>query len=127
MAGLTAGYTDDIHARASGKLLLAYAPSADREKLLAGKPPRPLTSRTITDRKDLDSELEKIRIEGLAFDLGEFHDNVYCVSAPIMEDATVVGCYTVSTPCDRWFKQQEHIITAVRRAVAEASNLHPFE
>jgi len=91
VAGLSVGYGDDVHARASGKLLLAFAPPADRDRLLSQARLRPLTSKTITDRGRLDEELEHIRRERIAFDLGEFADGVFCVSAPITEDGVVVG------------------------------------
>jgi len=127
VAGLTAGYGDNVHARASGKLLLAFAPAADRDRLLSGTQLRRLTSKTITDRGELDKELEKIRRERIALDLGEFQDSVVCVSAPITEDGVVVGCYTVSTPSERWAAEHRYIITQVQRAGQKASNLYVAE
>jgi IclR family acetate operon transcriptional repressor len=123
VAGLATGYADNIHARASGKLLMAFAPAADRERLLATTPLRPLTSKTITDGDQLEAELQKIRSERLAFDLCEFNESVYCVSAPIVEASVVVGCYTVSMPSERWPTQREHIVRAVQHAAESASNL----
>lgn len=123
VAGLAAGYKDNVHARASGKLLLAFAPDIDRNRLLSEAQLRPLTSRTITDPSQLDKELEKIRAERIAFDLGEFNDSVVCVSVPITEDSIVVGCYTVSAPSIRWAAECESIIKEVRRAGERASNL----
>lgn len=121
--GPATGYADNIHARASGKLLMAFAPAADRERLLATSPLRPLTSKTITDGDQLEAELQKIRSERLAFDLCEFNESVYCVSAPIVEASVVVGCYTVSMPSERWPTQREHIVRAVQHAAESASNL----
>jgi DNA-binding IclR family transcriptional regulator len=112
-----------VHARASGKLLLAFAPAAERDRLLSETQLRPLTSRTITDPSKLDKELEKIRAERIAFDLCEFHDNVVCVSVPITEASVVVGCYTVSIPSERWTADRQHIINEVRCAAEKASNL----
>jgi IclR family transcriptional regulator, acetate operon repressor len=123
VAGLATGYADNIHARASGKLLMAFAPPADRERLLASTPLRSLTCNTITDRDQLDAELQKIRAEGLAYDLCEFNESVYCVSAPIIEASVVVGCYTVSMPSERWPTQREHTVRAVQVAAKAASNL----
>jgi IclR family acetate operon transcriptional repressor len=123
VAGLSAGYRDNEHARASGKLLLAFASPADRDRLLNGSTLRRLTPATITDRSLLDAEFERIREEGLAYDRGEFYEGVECVSAPIIEGGTVVACYTVSTPADRFAADPQKIIDAVRAAGGAASNL----
>lgn len=127
VAGLSAGYRDNEHARASGKLLLAFASPVDRDRLLGGSTLRRLTPTTITDRAQLDREFERIRAEGLAFDRGEFYEGVECVSAPIVEDGTVVACYTVSTPADRFASDSEKIIDAVRAAGRAASNLRMLD
>lgn len=127
VAGLTAGYGDNVHARASGKLLLAFACEADRDRILDTTPLRALTPRTITNRQTLEAEFGKIRRDRIAFDRGEFHDGVDCVSAPITEDGVVVACYTVSVPSERWNTEHEHIINEVQRAAEKASNLRIVE
>ena len=127
VAGLTAGYGDNVHARASGKLLLAFASPADRERTLSAGPLRALTTNTITDRSLLEKEFEKIRRERISFDRGEFFEGVDCVSAPITEDGFVVACYAVSVPSERWATEQEQIINEVQRAAEKASNLRILE
>jgi DNA-binding IclR family transcriptional regulator len=127
VAGLTAGYGDNVHARASGKLLLAFASPADRERTLSVKPLRALTTNTITDRSLLEKEFEKIRRERISFDHGEFFEGVDCVSAPITEDGFVVACYAVSVPSARWATEQEQIVNEVQRAAEKVSNLRILE
>ena len=58
------------HARANGKVLLAYAPSEVREAYLRSHPLRRLTPATICDRRDRDVELAPIRAPGFANKLG---------------------------------------------------------
>ena len=53
VVGLTAGYSENIHARASGKLLLAYSPEETREQTVKSLVLRRLTDATITSRAAL--------------------------------------------------------------------------
>lgn len=121
VVGLTAGYSENIHARASGKLLLAYSPEETREQTVNSLVLRRLTDATITSRAALRRELEQVRAEGIAFDRQEFQDGVECVSAPIRDDGKVVACFTVSTPAARFAKQSARITEELRRAADMAS------
>lgn len=116
VAGLTTGYTDNIHARASGKLLLAFAPPALRESLLQNTVFTSITPHTIVTRAALDRELEQIREEGLARDRQEFREGVECISAPIRENGMVVACFTLSCPAERFTARQEQITQALLRS-----------
>jgi IclR family transcriptional regulator, acetate operon repressor len=66
------GFTGSIHARASGKLLLAFAPAEVREDLLDGYDFTRHTANTITSRQDLEAELQGILSAGYALDQQEF-------------------------------------------------------
>lgn len=123
VSGLAPGYDENFHARASGKLLLAFAPAADRDRLLSGRSLIALTANTITDVPTLLTELDVVRRDSLAYDRAEFRDGVDCVAAPITEDGAVVACFTVSAPSDRWTLESERLVTAVRLAAERASNL----
>lgn len=72
-----------LHACASGKLLLAYQNSAERQRLLELMPLERLTERTITDRAVLDSELDRIVNAGYAVDNEEYVLGVACVAIPV--------------------------------------------
>ena len=127
VAGLTTGYDENVHARASGKLLLAFAAKADRDRLLAKASLKRLTPNTITDRRKLDREFGIILRERIAYDHGEFHPGVDCTSAPITEDGIVVACYTVSVPSERWVTESDNLVNEVQRAAEKASNLRIVE
>jgi IclR family acetate operon transcriptional repressor len=71
------------HCCASGKLLLAYFPAAERQRLLALMPLQRFTERTITDRAVLDSELDRIVSVGYAADNEEYVLGVACVAVPV--------------------------------------------
>lgn len=119
---LSQGYSDDIHARASAKLLLAYADTATQQAALNEASFRKLTANTITDKESLYEELKLIRASGIARDRQEFAEGVECVSAPIFEAGVVVACFTISIPASRYESSEPQLIAALKRAVTAASS-----
>ena len=79
------GVTLRPHCCASGKLLLAHRPEAERERLLQSMPLEAFTERTITDRNVLASELARIRASGYAVDNEEYVLGVACVAVPVRD------------------------------------------
>ncbi len=71
------------HCCASGKLLLAHLPVAERLRLLELMPLERFTVRTITDRHVLASELDRIVNSGYAVDNEEYVLGVACVAVPV--------------------------------------------
>jgi IclR family acetate operon transcriptional repressor len=80
---LPEGIALPLHACASGKLLLAYQSTVERQRLLELMPLERLTERTITDRAVLDSELDRIVNAGYAVDNEEYVLGVACVAIPV--------------------------------------------
>ena len=76
------GYVGNAHARASGKLLLAFASPAVRDAYLDQHEFKRLTKNTITNRRIFEKELEAIRECGYAVDNEEFAEGLCCVSVP---------------------------------------------
>ncbi len=121
VAGLSTGYSDNVHARASGKLLLAFAPPAVREPLLERLVLRKVTEHTITSRAALRRELDYIAASGLSYDHQEFREGVECISAPIRDNGAVVACFTLACPKDRFVSTEPQLVDALLRATADAS------
>src|SRR5690606_19891047 len=71
------------HCSASGKLLLACLPQAEREALLAELSLPRFTERTITDRTLLARELDRIVAAGYSVDDEEYVVGVACVAVPV--------------------------------------------
>ncbi|WP_214106814.1 IclR family transcriptional regulator [Acrocarpospora catenulata] len=109
------------HARASGKLLLAYARPGLRDEYLAKHRLEPLTPHTITDPDEFALELDRIRTRGYSIDLEEFALDVTCVAAPIVTSGRTVGAFTVSCPSSRYQPTREHLVAAVINAARRAS------
>lgn len=105
----THGYA---HARASGKLLLAFTRASFREHYLKEHPLVGRTVRTITDPALFDDHLDVIRTQGYATDLEEFTLDVSCVSAPVMVRGRIVAAFTVSSPTSRFDRCSDEFVAA---------------
>lgn len=75
------------HCCASGKLLHAHLPRAERQRLLELMALEPFTPRTITDRVALGADLERISKLGYAVDNEEYVLGVACVAVPVRNRA----------------------------------------
>jgi IclR family transcriptional regulator, acetate operon repressor len=107
------------HARAVGKVLLAFAPRALSEWYLSHFPPKPITDHTIWRLESLLVELDRVRDQGFARDEQEFIEGVSCVAAPVLRDGILLAAYGLSVPSER-FKRNEAALTA---AVIEATHM----
>ena len=119
------GMSGFAHARASGKLLLAFAPAAEREAYLRTHTLERLTPRTVVDPDKLAAELELTSRRGYALDVEEFREDVRCVAAPVLERGAVTAAYTISTPANRFRLRRAELIEAVQVAAASVSRGRP--
>lgn len=117
VSGAHLGYVEAAHARASGKLLLAFAPEEVRTAYLALNPLVPVTERTIVDADAFERELVRVRKQGYAVDEEEFREGVACVAAPVVESGRAVAAYSLSAPAERFTRRRAELI----RCVLEAS------
>jgi IclR family transcriptional regulator, acetate operon repressor len=105
------------HARANGKVLLAFAPEHARQSYLRSHPLVPLTKATICDADEFERELARIRQRGYAYDQEEYAAGVSCVAAPLLQGGQLIAALGVSVPTER-FKQQQADLTATLLDVA---------
>jgi len=91
-----------LHCTANGKLLLAHAPAAAREKLLRSLTLTAQTPRTIVDRPALERELTRIRRCGYSEDDEEFLAGVCCLAVPVRDRRRIVAGLAVSAPSARF-------------------------
>jgi DNA-binding IclR family transcriptional regulator len=86
----------------SGKVLLAGLTNEELMSYLSRTEMLPFTSETITEPAKLAKEIERVRRQGYALDLGERDEGVRCIAAPIKDGANrVVAALSVSGPCTR--------------------------
>ncbi len=92
------GARSPLHAGGAGKAMLAYLPPALRGQLLRG-PLKAHTINTITDKVELNAELDRTRARGYSIDNQEVVLGVWCVAVPILDrTGNAVGALSISGP-----------------------------
>lgn len=115
----------EAYCSAIGKVLLAALPGDELENYLAGGPFVPLTTNTIVDPAGIRAELERVRCAGVAYDMFEIREDLFCLAVPVKDrNGDVVGglscslCRTVADPSDN-----RRIARALRRIASYAKRL----
>jgi IclR family transcriptional regulator, acetate operon repressor len=99
---LSAGSRVPLHCTATGKLFLALMPKSRRTALLDEIELRAYSPNTITNRKRLDEELERIRDERLALNNEEFMVGAIGLSVPLMGlDGEMIAGLALHAPVAR--------------------------
>ncbi|WP_328860588.1 IclR family transcriptional regulator [Streptomyces sp. NBC_00306] len=115
------GRRTPLHATSSGKVLLAHAPAAVRERLFAAGLER-YTERTVTSPADLDSQLAEAAGQGFAIAAEELEIGLNAVAAPVYtHDGTVIGAISASGPAYRL--GEELLPKLAKRTMAVAEEL----
>jgi len=117
------GHVLPLHAGASAKVLLAFAPPGEVEALLEGAALEQFTDSTVTDPDLLLAELVDIRTRGFAFSDGEVDAGVRGVAAPILgSDGRVIAGLSVAGPAFRLSDDRvPQVVEAAREAAGEIS------
>lgn len=122
---MTFGFRDCPHATAFGKLGLSEMTQVERNEALAKTGMPRLTKQTITNRVELDVELEKIRHAGVAWEHEEFQDGVTCAAVPMRSASGILlGSVAVSAPTDRYRGQIAHVEHLLRSTAAIAGRYY---
>ncbi|PKP61645.1 IclR family transcriptional regulator [Candidatus Atribacteria bacterium HGW-Atribacteria-1] len=112
-----------LHCTALGKVLLAYLPEEERKKILEQKGLLRFTEKTITDKKELEKELNKIKKQSFALDREENEKDVRCIAAPIKNyQGKVIAAISISGPVYRIdINKQNHLKEALIRTSKKVS------
>jgi len=84
-----------VHCCSLGKVMLAYLPEPEVDRILKQKPLIKMTENTITDLRVFKKQLAEIRAQGYAIDCGEHIADSYCISA-LIRDTTATGIGSIS-------------------------------
>ncbi len=108
------GRRNDAHCTGSGKALLAFVDTDERDKILRGWDPPRRTDYTIVSRKRLITELDLIRRRGYAENRQESELGVVSVAAPIRDESgACIAAMSVAGPLDRIDAQRDQVADAV--------------
>lgn len=113
---------------ALGKVLLAALPEEELRKFLEEEKLEPLTPNTITDPRELERELRKVREQGYAIDDEEFHEGNMCIAAPVRNyQGKVIAAISISFPKVKFSSNKESYIEKVKEAAVMTSWALGFE
>jgi IclR family KDG regulon transcriptional repressor len=98
-----------LHCTALGKVLLTYLSAEERKEILGEKALPRLTENTITDKRELEKELDKVKEQGFALDREENEKDVRCIAAPIRNyQGEVIAALSISSPIFRIDKNAQN-------------------
>jgi DNA-binding IclR family transcriptional regulator len=96
------GHRVSLHNTGLGKAILAYLPDERVDAILDERGMTAATEHSITDRDELEAELETIRDRGVAFDREERIGGLRCVAVPILDlEDRPIGALSVAGPTSR--------------------------
>lgn len=117
----TTGSRWHLNATASGKVVLADMDETQFDDILHAHGLTSMTPNTITDREDLESELETIREQGFARDREEAAVGIRGVAAPVKGLDGIIGTVSVSGPASRI--KGEYFQDELPKEVKEAADI----
>jgi DNA-binding IclR family transcriptional regulator len=127
MPGLGSQITDNMHALAMGKVVLARLRPAALARYI-GRGLSRYTPSTITEPDALTRELRDVRTHGYATEREEFDRDFCCIAAPVLDERGRLAAILGLSASTRAF-DAEHgtLAAAVRDLAAEAGAPAPFQ
>lgn len=95
------GSWEYMHCTSGGKAILAYYDETEVDAVVDRHGLPALTENTITDRAALAEELEAVREQGYALNLGEDLEGVHAISVPLLYEDEIKGSLAVAGPAHR--------------------------
>jgi IclR family transcriptional regulator, KDG regulon repressor len=118
-----AGSVIPFHTSGIGKILLANMEPERRDDVLAGCSYPRLTERSIDNRDDFLSELDRVRRDGIAFDREESVTGLSCVSGPVFNNKGLcLAAFSISGNAHTLETRRDEIISAVRYVSSRISS-----
>jgi DNA-binding IclR family transcriptional regulator len=116
------GTRSPVHCTASGKVILAFAALALRQSILE-RPLERRTPHTVTDRAELEAQLEEARASGFARTFEELEVGLNAIAAPVRSaSGEVVAALDVSGPAHRMAPAgRAALVTRTREAAEDLS------
>jgi DNA-binding IclR family transcriptional regulator len=106
------GESFPLYCCANGKALLAVLPPERQARALPSRLV-PLTAKTVTDRAVLRDELERIRVEGIAYDREEQTEGICAVGAALQGVSDELVAVSVPVPAQRFYGREEELAQAL--------------
>jgi len=95
-----------LNVGAAPKILLAFQPEPDRSNLLREMEYHQYSSKTITDRIELEKALEQIQAQNYSVAEGDYDLSAYAIGAPLRDHTgRVVAAISVAIPQGRYTQE----------------------
>ena len=116
------GSRRELYAGASGKLLLAHAPSEIQEAVLSGEHQR-FTPNTILQREKLEKEIAAILKNGYSVSFAERTQETVAVAAPVYDSSrAMIAAISITGPSSRITQENlQSFIDFVKTGAVEMS------
>jgi DNA-binding IclR family transcriptional regulator len=115
------GASFPLHCTANGKALLAAMAEGEVVAVLPARLPA-LTPNTITSRKELWKELQRVRADGVAYDREEHTLGICAVGAVINDPYGAVAAVSVPVPAQRFMGNEAALAQVLFRVCADCSH-----
>jgi DNA-binding IclR family transcriptional regulator len=94
-----------------GKAFLAFMDAQQKNDILNSTELLPITNHTITEKQELEKQLETFKQLGHSIDDEENEEGLFCMAAPIFgADGTIQAAISVAGPKERMIKQRDYIV-----------------
>ncbi len=112
------GQSLPLYAGASPKILLAYLPEAEQERIIRTMEFEPFTENSIRDPGELRRRLREIRRQGYVVDEEDYERGVYAIGAPVRDSSgQVIAGISITTPETRYsLERRKELIALVIEA-----------
>ncbi len=112
-----------LYCTAVGKVMLAYMPQEERDRILPELNVRRLTANTVGNLQELKTELYRVRKNGYACDMEEHEMHIRCIAAPIWDHTgSVQSSLSITAPVVRMpvtrLRQLAPLIQAAGRQIS---------
>ncbi|MBE0478185.1 IclR family transcriptional regulator [Candidatus Aerophobetes bacterium] len=113
-----------LHIGAGSRVLLAYLPEMEIEKIVKSKGLCPRTKYSIANYQALEKNLQKIRKQGYALSWKDVHEGAAALGCPVRNwKNEVVAAISISGMADDFSKQRlPHLVQMVKDASCELSH-----
>ncbi len=119
--GLSPSITDQAHALAVGKAVLAHLGPDALDRYVDAHGLSAFTGHTVTDPDRLRTDLDEVRARGVAVDVEEFAEGHCCIAAPLLgPDGRLLGALALSVNVRRFRAQGEQLAHEVAAAARQA-------
>jgi DNA-binding IclR family transcriptional regulator len=110
-----------VHTTAGGRVMLAFGSGAWSKEYLLNAQLSSRTSRSIIDKKDLQTSIANVKIRGYAVTRGETYETVGAISAPVFDRNGFAFALVAAGAVEKISRQEKALSDMVKKTADEIS------